>query len=186
MVIGGAMYFTTDTMTYAMDAASCRLRWKQRTPYPPTYLTANRGVAFDNLLVVGSVDWCFSVLQLPPDSAHVAPGAGWSGDTSGGFGTPDSTSKWQGWITAVDADSGTVRWRHRTIMPMLGGVTVTAGGVVLAGELTGDVIALDARNGTPLWRQATGNAIGGGVITYQSGGKQYVAVAAGMKALSGR
>ena len=64
-------------------------------------------------------------------------------------------------------------------MPMLG-VTVTAGGVVLTGELTGDAIAFDARNGTPLWRHATGNATGGGVINYQSGGKQYAAVAAGM------
>jgi alcohol dehydrogenase (cytochrome c) len=134
-----------------------------------------------NLLVVGSVDWCFSVLQVPKDSAHVDPGAGWSGDASGGFGTPDSVSKWQGWITAVDADSGTVRWRHRTTMPMLGAVTTTAGGLVFAGELTGDAVALDTRTGAELWRQSTGNAIGGGVVTYQSGGKQYLAVAAGMK-----
>jgi alcohol dehydrogenase (cytochrome c) len=43
------------------------------------------------------------------------------------------------------------------------------------------VIALDPATGRELWRQPTGNSIGGGVITYLARGKQYLAVAAGMK-----
>jgi len=74
-----------------------------------------------------------------------------------------------------------VRWKHRTVMPQLAGITTTAGGLVLTGELTGDVIALDARDGRELWRARTGNAIGGGVVTYAVRGKQLVAVAAGMQ-----
>ena len=88
--------------------------------------------------------------------------------------------KWQGWITAIDADSGTVRWKHRTAMPQLGGVTTTSAGLVLVGELSGDVVALDARAGHELWRGKTGNAIGGGVITYAARDRQLIAVAAGM------
>jgi alcohol dehydrogenase (cytochrome c) len=65
-------------------------------------------------------------------------------------------------------------------MPQLGAVTVTASGLVLAGELTGDLLALDARTGRELWRGRTGNAIGGGVITYGVRGRQLIAVAAGM------
>ena len=60
-------------------------------------------------------------------------------------------------------------------------MTTTAGGLVFTGQLTGEAIALDLRDGKVLWRDQTGNAIGGGVITYAVGGKQYVAVAAGLK-----
>ncbi len=134
-----------------------------------------------NLLVVGAVDWCTSLRLVRPDSSIATkPGAPWTGAIGQGFGVQDSTAKWQGWITAIDADSGTVRWKHRTSMPQLGGVTTTAGGLVLVGELNGDAVALDARTGRELWRDRTGNAIGGGVITYGVRDRQFVAVAAGM------
>jgi alcohol dehydrogenase (cytochrome c) len=73
-----------------------------------------------------------------------------------------------------------MRWRHRTTMPMVGGVTTTASGLVLAGELTGNLTALDASTGRVLWSGRTGNAIGGGVITYSAGGRQLIAAATGM------
>lgn len=43
LVVGGTLYFTTDTNSYAIDAATCALRWKQRTSQAATYLKANRG-----------------------------------------------------------------------------------------------------------------------------------------------
>jgi alcohol dehydrogenase (cytochrome c) len=42
------------------------------------------------------------------------------------------------------------------------------------------VLALDAESGSVLWRDSTGAPIGGGVISYQTGGHQRIAVAAGM------
>jgi alcohol dehydrogenase (cytochrome c) len=134
-----------------------------------------------NLLVVGAVDWCTSLRLVHPDSSIATkPGTPWTGAMGQGFGVQDTTAKAQGWITAIDADSGTVRWKHRTPLPQLGAVTTTAGGLVLVGELSGDLVALDARTGTVLWRGRTGNAIGGGVITYAVRSRQRVAVAAGM------
>ena len=85
----------------------------------------------------------------------------------------DATS--QGWITAVDAASGEVRWKYRSAAPVTGAVTATAGDLVLAGELNGDFIALDARDGNVKYRFNTG----GGIMTYAIDGKQYVAVASG-------
>ena len=38
---------------------------------------------------------------------------------------------------------------------------------------------LDAESGTERFRTNVGGAIGGGIITYQAGGKQLIAVAAG-------
>src|SRR5205807_8383699 len=92
----------------------------------------------------------------------------------------DPKEMWGGWLTAVDADTGQVRWKYKSSTPMLAAVTPTAGGLVFTGDLNGDVLALDARNGAVLWRNATGAALGGGVISYQVGGRQRVAVAAGM------
>ena len=96
------------------------------------------------------------------------------------FGRQDPISKWRGWITAVDAENGAIRWRVRTPKPMVAGITSTAGGVVFTGDLDGNVLALDAGTGKELWRNPTSKAIGGGVISYEAGGKQYVAAAAGL------
>jgi alcohol dehydrogenase (cytochrome c) len=126
------------------------------------------------------VDWCSTVTALPADNVGGRAGGAYPG-AANGFGDKDPFEKSQGWISAIDADSGVVRWKYRSSMPVVAGVTPTAGGLVFAGELTGDAIALDAKTGAVLWRQATRNAIGGGVITYRAGGRQLIAVAAGFK-----
>ncbi|MGA7459831.1 MAG: PQQ-binding-like beta-propeller repeat protein [Candidatus Korobacteraceae bacterium] len=85
----------------------------------------------------------------------------------------------QGWITAVDAASGKVRWRYRSPRPVVAALTTTAGGVVFGGELTADFVVFDARSGDVLYRFNTGGPIGGGVVSYELKGKQYVAVTSG-------
>ena len=77
-------------------------------------------------------------------------------------------------------DDGTVKWKYESPTPMLAGITTTAGGLVLTGDLNGDLLAFNAADGKVLWKQNTGAPVGGGVITYLAGGKQYIAVAAGM------
>ena len=42
-----------------------------------------------------------------------------------------------GWVTAVDANTGAVRWKYHSDTPVIGGVTPTAGGVVLTGDDAG-------------------------------------------------
>ncbi len=96
------------------------------------------------------------------------------------FGVPDSTRR--GWLTAVDADDGAIRWRYPSPTPLVAGVTATAGGLVFTGDLNGEVLAFDAATGRVLWRGRTGQPIGGGVVTYAAGGKQLVAVASGLHA----
>ena len=132
------------------------------------------GPAFNpgtNMLYVGAVDWCATfksaeVVQRIPGRIYM-----------GGTVQSDKTS--QGWITAVDASTGAVRWKYRSSRPVVGAVTTTAGGLVFGGELTGSFIALDARSGDVLYRFNTGGPIGAGIVTYELGGKQYVAVMSG-------
>ena len=73
-----------------------------------------------------------------------------------------------------------MRWRHESVTPLVAGVTATAGGVVFTGDLRGVFFGLDAATGAPLFSYETRRPIGGGVVTYRVGGRQLVAVAAGM------
>ncbi len=125
---------------------------------------------------VGEVDWCTTVDLAPAPQPYV-PGQPWLGSTNY-FGSPDPTSS--GWIVAANASTGNVLWTYHSATPMVAGVTPTAGGLVFTADLNGNVLAFDASSGTLLATIATGRAIGGGVVTYSVGGKQYVAVAAGM------
>jgi alcohol dehydrogenase (cytochrome c) len=135
-----------------------------------------------NLLLVNSIDWCTTVKVVPPSRLQGKGGLPWTGSSQlrHPFGVNDST--WGGWITALDADDGTVRWRRSASTPLVSGVTVTAGGVVFTADLHGTVLALEAATGRELWRYETRQPIGGGIVSYSVAGKQYVAVAGGLHA----
>ena len=89
--------------------------------------------------------------------------------------------RWRVRVTAIDADTGVIRWRHETPAPMVAGIAVTATGIVFTAGLDGDSIALDAATGKVFRRIPTQQPAGGGVVTYQAGGKQRVAVATGLE-----
>ena len=125
------------------------------------------------MLYVNAVDWCGTFNKA--DELHTGEGRGFLG----GSYTEDPVEKSRGWLTAIDASTGAVRWRYQSGRPLLAAVTTTSGGVIFTGELTGDMLALDAITGKALYRFNTGGAMNGGVVTYSINGKQYVAVASG-------
>lgn len=138
-----------------------------------------------NLLYVGTVDWCTTVHTVEePGELRGKRGIPWTGSSSlfHPFGTMDPIPNRRGWLSAVDADDGRVRWRYAAPAPMVAATTATAGGVVFAADLGGDVLAFDARTGEVRFRYNTGQPIGGGVVTYGVGGRQYLAVASGLHA----
>jgi alcohol dehydrogenase (cytochrome c) len=135
----------------------------------PAYSSASR------TLYVASVDWCgtFTRSDKAPafvDNAHYY----------GGAVTPDPRDQARGWLQALDATTGKVRWRRQWPTPLAAGVTVTSGGVLFTGDLDNNFLAIDAGNGKTLYSFNTGGSIGGGVISYEIGGKQYVATTSGV------
>jgi len=146
------------------------------------------GPAFDpetNLIMVPEVDWCTTATLQPPDKIEeTKAGTPWSGEASinpfNTWGKQDPFGEWAGWIYASDADTGAWKWRVKTNYPIQSGVTPTAGGIVLFGDMGGNFYAVDAVNGQKLWGKKIGGAVGGGVITYEAEGSQKVAVATGL------
>lgn len=122
---------------------------------------------------------CTTIKLAAPGSFKREYGKPFVGSTNG-FGDSDANGR-SGWIFAVDADSGKVLWRHHTSMPAVASLTPTAGGIVFTGDLEGNLLAFDSASGRLLLKTPASGPVGGGIITYLVGGRQYVAVASGMK-----
>jgi len=102
---------------------------------------------------------------------------GLGGKEERGVGTVGS------YLTAIDYRTGTIVWKHRfqtTANTGLGtGLLTTAGGLLFAGDVSGNFVAFDPVNGTPLWHTQLGANTTNAPETYTVDGKQYVLVAAG-------
>ena len=126
-----------------------------------------------NMLYTPAVDWC-GIFKEAEENRFI-PGQIYMG----GSYVSDPPDKARGWLTAVDASTGTVKWRYESPKPMLAAVTTTSAELVFTGETSGDFLALDARSGKVLYRFNTGGVMNGGVISYSVNGKQYVAATSG-------
>jgi alcohol dehydrogenase (cytochrome c) len=129
-----------------------------------------------NALFAPAVDWCGQFKKA--DELRLVPGQLYMG----GSYTYDPVEKSKGWLTAVDASTGAVKWKYESKRPMVAAVTTTSSDLVFTGDLTGNFLALDGKDGRVLYRFNMGMPIAAGVITYAVENKQYVAVAAGATA----
>jgi len=82
-------------------------------------------------------------------------------------------------ITAVDYNTGKIRWQVKTPQPMIGGILATAGDLVFTGEANGRFRAYDDRNGKVLWTFQAGAGVHAPPSSYTVAGKQYIVVGAG-------
>ena len=69
------------------------------------------------------------------------------------------TEEQSGNVTAVDYNTGKIKWQVKTPQPMIGGILSTAGGVVFTGEGNGWFRAYDAKNGKVLWSFQAGAGV---------------------------
>jgi alcohol dehydrogenase (cytochrome c) len=83
-----------------------------------------------------------------------------------------------GFIRALEAATGQLRWEFPLHSAPWSGVLATGGGLVFSGSDEGNFYALDARSGKPLWDFQTGGAIAANPVSFTIDGKQHVAIAA--------
>jgi alcohol dehydrogenase (cytochrome c) len=82
-------------------------------------------------------------------------------------------------ITAVNYNTGKIKWQVKTPEPMIGGILATAGGLVFTGEGNGKFAAYNSSNGKELWSFRAGAGVNAPPSSYMVGGKQYIVVGAG-------
>jgi len=170
---------TTHQALYRVPVTTIRNEGVPVTPQGNTYCpgasggTQWNGPALDipsQTIIVGAVDWCFEV--------HSGTAEYHSGGIFYG-GSMKPVTEARGWIHAVDARTGLLRWSYASSSPIIAGITPTAGGITLSGDMQGNLLALDSHDGRLLLKKPTGGAIAGGVITYEINGTQYIAVTSG-------
>ncbi|MCW2978041.1 MAG: PQQ-dependent enzyme-like protein [Actinomycetia bacterium] len=91
-----------------------------------------------------------------------------------------------GTFTAIDVNSGTIRWQTKEPVAMVGGATTTAGGLVFVGVSGKGIFqALDANTGKVLWQQPLGGRIDDAASVYSVDGKEYVLISSGGSSIGG-
>jgi alcohol dehydrogenase (cytochrome c) len=86
------------------------------------------------------------------------------------------------YIAAIDFKTGKTAWRH--VYPTPGGtlgsgMLTTAGMLLFAGDVAGNIVGYDAANGDPLWHAWLGATVSNAPETYTVDGHQRLLVAAG-------
>ena len=69
-------------------------------------------------------------------------------------------------LTAVDYNTGKIKWQVKTSLPMVGGALATAGGLLFAGESDGWFKAYDAATGAVLWSFFAGAGVNAPPVSY--------------------
>jgi len=141
---------------------------------------ANGGVEWSPMTADPTLGLVYAINLHQPMTYHVESspypeGKLWLG---GAFKVIPSEEQW-GNVTAVDYNTGKIRWKVKTAQPMIGGIMATAGGLVFTGEGNGLFKAYDSETGSVLWKFQAGAGVNAPPSSYTVDGKQYVVVAAG-------
>ncbi len=141
---------------------------------------ANGGVEWSPMAINPNLRLTYAINLHQPMTYHVESspypeGKLWLG---GAFKVIPEEEQY-GNVTAVEYDTGKIRWKVKTPQPMIGGVLATAGGLVFTGEGNGLFKAYDAETGSVLWKFQAGAGVNAPPSSYTVDGKQYIVVAAG-------
>ena len=141
---------------------------------------ANGGVEWSPMTVDAGLGLVYAINLHQPMTYHVesTPYPGGKLWLGGAFKVIPSEEQW-GNVTAVDYNTGKIRWKVKTPQPMIGGIMATAGGLTFAGEGNGQFKAYDSATGNVLWNFQAGAGVNAPPSSYTVDGKQYIVVGAG-------
>jgi len=141
---------------------------------------ANGGVEWSPMTVNPKLGLTYAINLHQPMTYHVesTPYPGGKLWLGGAFKVIPGEQQY-GNITAVDYNTGKIKWKVKTDNPMIGGIMATAGGVVFAGEGNGWFRAYDAKSGSKLWQFQAGAGVNAPPASYTVDGEQYIVVGAG-------
>lgn len=97
---------------------------------------------------------------------------------------PTDDPRW-GLLSAVDTNTGDIKWQVKTEQPLVGGTLSSAGGLVFTGEGNGNLNAYNSKTGKLLWQAQSDFGVNAPPMTYSVNGKQYITVVSGGNFLFG-
>jgi alcohol dehydrogenase (cytochrome c) len=110
---------------------------------------------------------------------HDAPNPGVGGGIRAPIITNGTELNGTGTVSAIDPRTGATKWKFEMTNVSNSGLLTTATDLLFSGSREGHFHVLDARSGAELWRTNLGGHINAAPMTYEVGGKQFVAVASG-------
>jgi PQQ-dependent dehydrogenase (methanol/ethanol family) len=122
-------------------------------------------------------------MDYEPYKVSYTAGQAYVGATVSMYPAPNGQD--MGNFIAWDARTGKIVWSNPELFSVWSGALATAGGVVFYGTLEGYLKAVDAKTGKQLYKFKTPSGIIGNVMTFEHGGKQYVAVLSGVGGWAG-
>jgi len=96
------------------------------------------------------------------------------GETEG-----ENVESWGAYLLAWDPVRQREVWRHTHRTGFNGGTLSVGDNLIFEGSADGRFVAYRATDGEPLWESPVGTGAMAGPVTYEVGGEQYVAIAAG-------
>jgi alcohol dehydrogenase (cytochrome c) len=112
------------------------------------------------------------------DRAKHTKELGWNG------GLSQTSERWESSITAVDPLTGEVKKSVTMKYPNYAGTLATNGGLIFNALLDGTVAAYDDTTLDELWKINVGSGFSAPPMTFEVGGKQYVAIVSGPSPVS--
>src|SRR5262252_7926049 len=110
------------------------------------------------------------------DTGKHSQDKGWSG---GAYKTAD---RYESNLTAIDPVTGEIKKAVHLQYPNYSGTLATGGGLVFLGLTDGTVAAFDDTTLEQLWKINVGSGFSAPPMTFEVGGKQYIAIASGPSA----
>jgi alcohol dehydrogenase (cytochrome c) len=98
---------------------------------------------------------------------------GWTG------GQAQTAERWESDLVAADPTTGEIKKSVHMRYPNFSGALTTAGELVFSGLLDGTVAAYDDTSLAELWKINVGSGFAAPPMTFEAGGRQYVAIASG-------
>ncbi|MCZ6803512.1 MAG: PQQ-binding-like beta-propeller repeat protein [Proteobacteria bacterium] len=166
---------------YSEPMVMQRDRWVLPTKEGASMLPgANGGVEWSPMATDPSKGLVFVINLHQPMTYHVEEtpypdGKLWLG---GAFKVIPSEEQW-GNVTAVDYNTGKIKWKVKTQQPMIGGILATGGGLVFTGEGNGLFKAYNSATGELMWQDQTKAGVNAPPSSYNVGGDQYIVVGSG-------